>query len=246
MSVSTFLFNKKHYTTAIILAGGSGTRMGCDNTKQFIDLAGVPVIARAIEAFQRCDMISEIVIVAKKEEIPLYQDLIEKYGFDKVERVVEGGNTRQSSALKGFEAASDKTKFIAIHDGARPLVTVDIIERTLSNAYLSHACIAAVACKDTPKTINPISKKIEPREKQTEREKLVLAQTPQAFYADLYRCAAYYAREKGFEATDDASLAEFSGFEVKCVEGSYENIKITTPEDLIFAEAILSSRYDKS
>ncbi|MBQ7847440.1 MAG: 2-C-methyl-D-erythritol 4-phosphate cytidylyltransferase, partial [Clostridia bacterium] len=178
MSVSSFLFSKKHYTTAIILAGGSGTRMGGDNTKQFIDLAGVPVIARTIEAFQRCDMISEIVIVAKNDEIPLYQELIEKHDFDKVQKVVKGGSTRQSSALKGFEAASDKTRFVAIHDGARPLVTVDVIERVVSQAYLSHASIAAVACKDTPKVVDPISKKIEPREKQIERDRLMLAQTP--------------------------------------------------------------------
>lgn len=242
MSLSSVLYKKKHYTTAIILAGGSGTRMGADNTKQFIDLAGVPVIARTIDAFQKAETVSEIVIVAKKDEIPLYKKLINEHGFTKVTKVVKGGSTRQKSALCGFEAISSKTKFVAIHDGARPLVAVDLIDRVVRSAHISRASIAAVPCKDTPKLIHPINHKIEDADKQPPRDKLWLAQTPQVFHADLYRCAAYYAVEKGFEATDDASLCEFTGFEVKCVEGSYENIKITTPEDLVCAEALLRRR----
>lgn len=242
MSLSSVLYKKKHYTTAIILAGGSGTRMGTDNTKQFIDLAGVPVIARTIDAFQKAETVSEIVIVAKKDEIPLYKDLIKEHGFTKVTKVVKGGSTRQKSALCGFEAISSKTKFVAIHDGARPLVAVDLIDRVVRSAHISRASIAAVPCKDTPKLIHPINHRIEDADKQPQRDKLWLAQTPQVFHADLYRCAAYYAVEKEFEATDDASLCEFTGFEVKCVEGSYENIKITTPEDLVCAEALLRRR----
>lgn len=242
MSLSSVLYKKKHYTTAIILAGGSGTRMGADNTKQFIDLAGVPVIARTIDAFQKAETVSEIVIVAKKDEIPLYKDLIKEHGFTKVTKVVKGGSTRQKSALCGFEAISAKTKFVAIHDGARPLVAVDLIDRVVRSAHISRASIAAVPCKDTPKLIHPINHRIEDADKQPQRDKLWLAQTPQVFHADLYRCAAYYAVEKEFEATDDASLCEFTGFEVKCVEGSYENIKITTPEDLVCAEALLRRR----
>lgn len=242
MSLSSVLYQKKHYTTAIILAGGSGTRMGADNTKQFIDLAGVPVIARTIDAFQKAETVSEIVIVAKKDEIPLYKDLIKEHGFTKVTKVVKGGSTRQKSALCGFEAISSKTKFVAIHDGARPLVAVGLIDRVVRSAHISRASIAAVPCKDTPKLIHPINHRIEDSDKQPQRDKLWLAQTPQVFHADLYRCAAYYAVEKEFEATDDASLCEFTGFEVKCVEGSYENIKITTPEDLVCAEALLRRR----
>ncbi len=242
MSLSSVLYKKKHYTTAIILAGGSGTRMGADNTKQFINLAGVPVIARTIDAFQKAETVSEIVIVAKKDEIPLYKDLIKEHGFTKVTKVVKGGSTRQKSALCGFEAISSKTKFVAIHDGARPLVAVDLIDRVVRSAHISRASIAAVPCKDTPKLIHPINHRIEDADKQPQRDKLWLAQTPQVFHADLYRCAAYYAVEKEFEATDDASLCEFTGFEVKCVEGSYENIKITTPEDLVCAEALLRRR----
>lgn len=242
MSLSSFLYKKKHYTTAIILAGGSGTRMGSKNTKQFIDLAGVPVVARTIDVFQRCESISEIVIVAKKDEISLYKELIAKYGFSKVAKVVKGSDSRQGSALCGFKAISPKTKFVAIHDAARPLVTTDIINRVVRSAHISRASIAAVPCKDTPKVIHPINHKIEESQKQVQRDKLWLAQTPQVFQVDLYRCAAYYALEKNFEATDDASLCEFTGFDVKCIEGSYENIKITTPEDLICAEAILRHR----
>jgi len=242
MSLSSILYKKKHYTTAIILAGGSGTRMGTDNTKQFIDLAGVPVIARTIDAFQKAETVSEIVIVAKKDEIALYKELIKKHGFTKVTKVVKGGSTRQKSALCGFEAISSKTKFIAIHDGARPLATYDLIDRVVRSAHISRASIAAVPCKDTPKVIHPINHKIDDMKDQVQRDKLWLAQTPQVFHVDLYRCAAYYAVEKNFEATDDASLCEFTGFDVKCVEGSYENIKITTPEDLVCAEAILRHR----
>ncbi len=239
MSVSDLIYKKKHYTTAIVVAGGSGSRMKSEKTKQFMELCGEPVIARTLDAFEKCDIIRDVIVVSRVDEVPLYDDLCKKYGFKKVSKVVAGGKTRQESVLKGFEAIGPKTKFVAIHDGARPLVTPEIIEKVAQKAYLTKAAAAASPCKDTPKIIDPISKTVK---NGVDRDTLWLIETPQIFYADLYRCSAYYAKEKGFTGTDDASLAEYAGFEVTLVESGDVNLKLTTPEDLLYAEVVLRKR----
>lgn len=232
--------SKPHFTSAIIAAAGVGSRMGnsCKTTKQMEELCGLPIIVRTLTVFEKSEYINEIIIVAKSDEIPMYTEFINKYGFKKISAVTEGGNTRQESVLKGFEKISDKSEFVAIHDGARCLVTEEIIEKVMINAYSRGAATAAAKVSDTVKRSNLsgfISETID-------RNEVWLAQTPQAFKTEIYRAAAYTALEEGFLATDDNSLVQRVGFQVKLVECNKENIKITTPEDLEYANFILNRR----
>lgn len=234
--------NSHHRVSAIIVAAGSGSRMGADTTKQFMTLCKKPVVMHSVLAFEKSDYIDEIVIVAREDEVSKYKPLLEKYGIKKVSAVVSGGETRQESVMKGMEAISPKSDFVAIHDGARPLVTEQIIKSVMLNAYKFKAASAAAPSKDSTKMVSD-SHFIE---KTVERDKLWLMQTPQVFYADLYRAALLNAIERKFEGTDDCALAEFAGFPVKVVDCGYENIKITTPIDLKIAEAILNARNEEA
>ena len=230
--------NSYHRVTAIIVAAGSGSRMGGEVTKQFMTLNGKPVIINTLLAFEKSEYIDEIVIVARADETDKYPPLLEKYGIKKVSSVVKGGDSRQASVALGMEAVSPKSDFVAIHDGARPLITEEQIKSVVLAAYKFKAASAASMSKDSPKIVSPHNF----IEKSVERDKLRLMQTPQVFYADLYRAALYHAYEKKFEGTDDCAVAEFAGFPVKVVDCGYENIKITTPVDLKLAEIILAER----
>ncbi len=232
--------NKPHFTSAIIAAAGCGSRMqnGTGKTKQLMELCGMPVIVHTIKAFEECEKINEIIIVTRSDEAHIYEQYKAKYGFTKISAVVIGGNTRQESVLRGFEAISDKSDFVAIHDGARCLITPEAITAVLDEAFRRGAATAAVKASDTVKRADRnrfIAETIE-------RDNLWMAQTPQVFKTELYRAAAYIAKEEGFVCTDDNSLAEHIGFEVKLVDCGTENIKITTPIDLAVAEIIMNSR----
>ncbi|MBQ8509089.1 MAG: 2-C-methyl-D-erythritol 4-phosphate cytidylyltransferase [Clostridia bacterium] len=232
--------NQPHFTSAIIAAAGRGTRMcdGSGKTKQFMELCGMPVIVRTLLAFQECPLINEIIVVALEEEIDSYHRMIAQYGLTKIAAVTAGGDTRQESVLRGFEKISDKSEFVAIHDGARCLITVENITAVLEEAFRKGAATAAAHVSDTVKRADFkgfITETID-------RDSLWLAQTPQIFKTDLYRAAAYVAKEVGFSATDDNLLAEHVGFQVKLVDCGTENIKITTPADLAIAEVILRRR----
>lgn len=226
---------KPHFTSAVIAAAGSGTRMGSGQTKQTIELCGMPVIARTLLAFERCGEINEIVIAARADEIPMYETLRKSYNINKLTAVVEGGDTRQESVLRGFERISDKAEFVAIHDGARCLVTPEIISSVAREAYNWGAATAASHASDTVKRADFRGF----IEETVDRSSLWLASTPQIFGTDLYRAAAYTAKAEGFSATDDNMLAERVGFPVKLVDCGTDNIKITTPADLAIAEVIL-------
>ncbi len=227
----------RRFNSAILVAGGSGTRaMTGDKTKQMTSLQGIPVIARTVSAFEKCKFINEIVIVAKKDELPLYDDMQVEYGWMKVTAVVAGGESRRESVLKGFKKISDKSEFVYIHDGARCLVTEDMIARVGHAACFDGAAIAAHKASDTVKAVR------DDRIETLDRNGIWLAQTPQVFMTDLYRAAAYHAVKEGLDATDDASLAEALGFAVTPVECGTENIKITHPIDFVLAEAILNHR----
>ena len=193
-------------TSAVIVAAGSSSRMGeVDGVKkQHIELCGIPVVVRSMQAFEACSMIKEIIVVAREDEISLYDKYKEKYNITKLKHVVAGGNTRQESVLNGVEAISPDAKFIAIHDGARCLVTVKMIEDVCLAAYRYRAATAATAVRDTVKVCD----KHGFIDTTIDRDTVWLAQTPQAFYANLYRAAAYVARDEGFVATDDNMLAE--------------------------------------
>lgn len=230
------------HTTAILLAGGSGTRMGSDVTKQMLLLDGTPVVVHTLRAFESCPYIHEIVLVSKKEELSAMRALCDVFAFKKIRAIVAGGSTRQLSALAGFEAIDgEKTKYVAIHDVARCLVTPDMIADVVATAYAEKAAIAASRVYDTVKRVGTggyIAK-------TEDRDALWCAQTPQVFSADLYRAAAYTAMQAKFNATDDAMLCERIGQRVKLVDCGRENIKLTTPADIPAAEAILAARRAK-
>ncbi len=227
-----------YFVSAVIAAGGSSTRLGGDTTKQMMTVASLPVIVHTLLAFERCQRISEIIVVAREDEVPLYRGFAEKYGITKFKRAVKGGNTRQESVLNGFNASYEKADFVAIHDGARCLITPEEIERVLLAAFKHGAASACVSPFDTVKLVDSkgfISETVD-------RSRVRLAQTPQVFGRTLYCAAAYTAKEVGFEATDDCMLCERINQKVKLVECSRDNLKITTAEDIKTAEKILTER----
>lgn len=232
--------DKKYYTSAVILAAGSSTRMGEGKSKQFSELGGIPVVARTVSVFDKSEFINEIIVVAKESELDKYEGFAEKYGLTTPFRVIAGGETRQASARIGVDAVNDKSKFIAIHDAARCLITEEMIARVCHSAYLHDAAILAVKAVDTVK----LGDKNAFIEETPDRKMTWQAQTPQVFKVNAFRAATYIARDEGFEGTDDASLLEHIRIPVKLVEGSRENIKVTEPMDIYFAEAILRARAD--
>lgn len=234
-------YKKSHpFTSAVILCAGSGTRFSPEGevTKQNALVCGVPVAVRSILAFEKSPFVDEIIVVCRADEIASFEKYREEYGFAKVTKIVEGGETRQDSSLKGFEAIDDSAKYVMIHDGARCLVTDRIIEDTIRAAYRSRAAVAAERCRDTVKLSENGTSTFE----SADREKIWLAKTPQAFLCNLYRAAAYMAKKDKATVTDDASMAERLGFEVALVDCGSQNLKITYPEDVILAEAIINSR----
>ena len=201
-------------------------------------LCGLPVIVHTLLAFENCPRISEIVVVAKDDEVDRYADFAREYSITKFKVAVKGGETRQESVLNGFNATDEKADFVAIHDGARCLITPQEIEKVLLAAYKYGAATASLSAFDTVKIADSkgfISETVD-------RSKVRLAQTPQVFGRTLYCAAAYTAREEGFEATDDCMLCERINQKIKLVECSRENLKITTAEDMKTAERILIQR----
>ena len=228
----------KNYTSGVILAAGSSTRMGDGSRKQFIMLGEMPVVARTVIEFEKAKSIDEIIIVAKEDEIDLYSAFPEKYNLTKPLRVIAGGSTRQESARFGSDCVSDKCKFICIHDGARCLITADLIDKACEGAYVYENAALAIKATDTVKIIENNHY----IESTPDRALAYLAQTPQVFKLNAYRAAAYIARDEEFEATDDCMLLEHIGIPVKLIDGSRENLKITEPSDIYFAKAILQAR----
>ena len=229
---------KRGKTSAVILCAGASTRFSSDESKQLAMVNDVPVIIRTVTAFERCDSIGEIVLVVRKEDVDDYKELVCKHGIKKVRSIVVGGETRQSSALRGYKHISEKSKYVAIHDGARCLVTPEIIETVIKEADKHKAATAATKVTDTVKLADNngfISKTVD-------RNFIWNVQTPQVFEVKMYKVCAYNAKENGIEATDDCMLAERAGFKVKLVETGKDNIKITVKDDIKLAEHILKSR----
>ena len=222
---------KLKYCGAVIVAAGSASRMGGID-KVMTDLAGEPVIVRTVRTFQECDAIREIVIVTREELLIPIMGLCAR--FPKVKAVVTGGSNRLESVHAGMNALSSKVKLAAIHDGARPLVSWQVIDRTVRAANSYGAAAPAVPVKDT------IKKAAGGLVTETPDRKLLYAvQTPQVFDFDLLRGALKKAKEDAAEVTDDCSCVERLGFKVKLVEGDERNIKITTPMDLKIAALLL-------
>lgn len=237
-------FLKRHRrpkTAAVILAAGVGSRMqSCDGkTKQLMLLKGVPVFLHTVLAFDRAPTIDEIVLVIKKEEAKEIQRALRGAApLKKPIRLVSGGDTRQDSARRGLEAVSKDMMYVAVHDAARCLVTPQMIDDVVLAAHRHRAASAGCRVTDTIKLVSATGFV----EKTLDRDRLFRAQTPQAFEKKLYYAATYVAYEEKRAVTDDNMLLEAIGQAVKMVDCGYENIKVTTGEDLLLADAILDSR----
>lgn len=222
---------KVPYCGAVIVAAGNASRMGGID-KVMAKLKGEPMIVRSVRAFQQCDAVREIVIVTRQDLLIPIMDLC--HGFDKVTTVITGGASRPESVEKGLRALSDKVKLAAIHDGARPLVTWQVIDRTIRAAASFGAAAPAIPVKDTIKVVKGGIVAETP-----DRSRLKAVQTPQIFDIDLLRAALKKAADDGAEITDDCSAVERLGMSVRMVEGDERNIKVTTPLDLKIAEVFL-------
>lgn len=236
-------FGKKHFCSAVLLAAGTGTRFGSEDgiAKQFVSVDGVPAVVRSALEFQNSEFIDEIVVVTGCTDLEGMKSLLDSHGITKLTKVVRGGDTRQESAKRGFDAVNPACEYVAIHDAVRCLITTANIEAVFEAAIASGkegsaACAHRVV--DTVKRTNGADVVSE----TVDRENLWVVQTPQVFAADVYRAASYMAVRDKYTGTDDCSLAERLGFKVRMVECGWENIKITYPEDIRLAEAILEMR----
>ncbi len=240
--------DKKFHTMAIVLAAGRGKRMNSMTAKQYLLLGDKPILYYSLKAFQYSRIDDVVLVVGPGEEEYVRQEVVEKYGFDKVRRIVQGGGERYISVHNGLlalrELAENKVRceeYVFIHDGARPFLTEEIIDRAFACVVKDKACVVGMPVKDTIKIADagnfihatPV------------REQVWMVQTPQVFEFELIRSSYQKLMEeeaslsaKGIHITDDAGVVELFGRrKVKLVQGSYENIKITTPEDLVIAEA---------
>ena len=222
--------------TAVIAAAGLSQRCKGED-KLFYPIGGKPVLAYTIEAFQKCGLINEIIIVARQEQFDSIGEICKKYGFDKVAKIIKGAPTRAESVINGVFAVSGKTKLIAIHDGARPCIDIDTIENTINAAAKYHAAAPATQIIPTIKRVDNgfISETVD-------REGLYEIQTPQVFRSEIIKAALTNAAKKSVTVTDDCMAAEMIGVRAYIVEGSRCNIKITENGDLQIAESILSGR----
>ena len=222
--------------TAVIAAAGSSRRMGGTN-KQLIELEGIPVIARTLMMFESNTYIDHIVVVTRKEDVGDIASLCADFSITKVVKIVPGGETRAKSVINGITAAPADTEFFAIADGARPLVTKEIIDETVKAAIAFSAAAPGAPVTSTVKRIeNGNIKETVPR------DDLVQIQTPQVFEASLIKAALTNAENKSKELTDECMAVELMGLPVRLTKGSAENIKITTPFDVALAEQILKER----
>ncbi|MFG6357652.1 MAG: 2-C-methyl-D-erythritol 4-phosphate cytidylyltransferase [Acetatifactor sp.] len=242
---------EKKKCTAVILAAGSGSRMHSGVPKQFMDLGGRPLVWYSLEAVERSSIIDDCILVTGAEHISyMRQEIVEKYGFSKVSDITEGGRQRYESVARALELLENRELntpygggFVFIHDGARPFLTEKILEDTYAAAYAYDACVAAMPSKDTVKLADA-----EGYASQTpNRNSVWLVQTPQVFETRMI-CEAYRLlmtslpalERQGIEITDDAMVVEtMLHRRVKLVPASYENIKVTTPEDMRIAMALL-------
>ena len=219
------------YCGAVIVAAGTASRMGGID-KVMAMLEGEPMIVRTVRTFQNCDAVKEIVIVTREDLIPKITSMCAK--FDKVRAVVAGGKDRPESVRNGLRMLSGQVKLAAVQDGARPLITEAVIDRTIRAAHTYGAAAPAIPVKDTIKVVEGGIVTTTP-----DRNTLKAIQTPQVFDVDLLKGALKKAEQEGTPITDDCSAVELLGFKVKIVEGDERNIKVTTPMDLKIAQMLL-------
>jgi 2-C-methyl-D-erythritol 4-phosphate cytidylyltransferase len=228
------------HIVAIVPAAGRGTRMGGGIPKQFLALAGVPVLVHSLRVLEAMPAVTQVIIAAPQADREYcLREIVTPYHFSKVHKIVAGGERRQDSVRHALLEVPDDVETVLVHDAVRPLVTPDVVARVLERALSAGAAIAAIPMRDTVKRGDGFI------EATVDRGRLWLAQTPQAFGAKALRQAHQKAHLEHFHATDDAQLLEWMGLPVALVEGSEENIKITRPDDLVIGEAILAARQRK-
>jgi len=221
---------------AIIPAAGEGRRMGGAVPKQFLQIGGREILARTLAVFEACVAIDDVWVVVAAEQCALCQStIVERYGLRKVRGVVAGGTTRRESVWHGLQQVAQAVGLVVVHDGVRPFVTELLLQQTLDHANRFGAAIAAVPLKDTLKRVSAAGTV----EATVPREHLWRVQTPQAFQHALLRRAFQHAWQQGLQATDEAGLIEALGNAVRIVPSYEHNVKITTPDDLVFCEMFL-------
>jgi 2-C-methyl-D-erythritol 4-phosphate cytidylyltransferase len=225
---------------AVIVAGGAGKRMGTRIPKQFLLLSGKPVLMHTVDVFYRYDSDIRIILVLPEEMIPYWQSLCNKFSFSIPHQIAEGGATRFQSVKNGLKKIPDPEVLVAIHDGVRPLVSTGIIRSSFRSAEKFGSGITVVNLRESLRQVD------QNKNRAVSRADYRLVQTPQTFQLDLIRHAYDMEEKESALLTDDAIVAEKAGISVHLVEGSYENIKITSKNDLLIAEAIFSSRNKKS
>ena len=225
---------------AVVLCAGRGTRMNSEVQKQYLLIKGKPVVYYSLIAFEKCPFIDEIVLVTGKEEIEYCRhEIIEKYNLKKVKSIVAGGKERYHSVFEGLKAIGC-CDYVYIHDGARPFIDQELLQRACDSVRIHKACVVGMPVKDTIK----ISGQDGFADHTPDRSKLWMVQTPQVFqYSLVYQAYDKIMKYPGIQVTDDAMVVEQMGqAKIKLVEGSYKNIKITTPEDLEIAEIFTKDR----
>ncbi|MEI4771065.1 2-C-methyl-D-erythritol 4-phosphate cytidylyltransferase [Psychrobacillus sp. FJAT-51614] len=220
--------------TVLLPAAGSGKRMGANQNKLFLELRDVPILIHTLRVFEKDSMCQHIVLAVKKEEQAFIEHLLMKYQISKVAAITEGGAERQHSVYACLKASPSRG-IVLVHDAARPFIKQEVIHQLVETANQSRAAVAAVRAKDTMKKVeNGII------QETVNRESLWIIQTPQAFQFELLEKAERLANEEGFLGTDEAMLVERLGESVHIVESTYDNVKMTTKEDLLFGEVILN------
>lgn len=222
--------------TGIVLAAGQGTRMNSSIQKQYLLIDGKPVLYYSLKAFEESSVDEVVLVTGSGEKDFCKRDIVNFYGFKKVKRIVEGGKERYHSVYEGLKAVSPDCSYVLIHDGARPFVTSEMIQNAAESAKIFQACVVGMPVKDTIK----ITDKNQFCETTPERSRVFAIQTPQAFSYELVKKAYNMLMEHELPVTDDAMVVEhFIKVPIKVIPGSYENIKITTPEDMLIAEIFL-------
>lgn len=238
MNIRSLFRKKEKFPTcsAVILAAGSSQRMGQDKTLMM--LGSMPVLARTLLAFEKSEHVDEIIVVTRMEKIQEIAELCHNSGVTKLRMVVCGGATRMESALAGVSACDKNAKLIAIHDGARPLVTAELISRTVYAAEKFISAVPVIPSTDTLKLVDENGVIVG----TADRSSIFRVQTPQIFHSDMIKGALTKAVKDGLTITDDCSAMDMMGVKTHVVDGDVENIKLTTPSDILTAEAIIKNR----
>lgn len=223
-------------TIALITAAGKGQRMQSEIPKQYLCLGDKPILVHTLQVFEECPAVDGIYLIVPQDQMAMVQkDIIERYQLKKVLKLVRGGKMRQLSVWNGLQAIRSGCSIVVVHDGVRPFISCRLIEQSIEEAQKNGAAVVGVPAKDTVKRI------LEGKKVQTlQREEIWLAQTPQSFQFSLLKKAYQKAQQEDILGTDDASLVEGLGHPITLIKGDYSNIKITTPEDLVWAESFFS------